>query len=73
MARLPSDGFLIQHIGDNVILFEDHTEREIVKFDPTSPPAIMEALKTIETSELSADDKRMAIFWSGYFFAHATL
>lgn len=71
MARLPSDDFLIQQIGDNVILFEDGTEREIVRFPVTDRDAIAKAQKTIHDSELSDEDKSFAHFWSGYFYGIA--
>lgn len=71
MARLPSEQFLIQHIDGQVILFEDMTEREIIKFDPTDPDATSRAQKVIFDSELSDEDKCFAHFWSGYFYAHA--
>lgn len=72
MARLPSSQFLIQMIGnDTVLLFEDGTEREIVKFNPQNGDETAQAQKTIHDSELSDEDKTFAHFWSGYFYAHA--
>lgn len=71
MARLPSEQFLIQHIGEQVILFEDMTEREIVKFDPTDSDAVARAQRIIFDSELGDEDKCFAHFWSGYFYAYA--
>lgn len=73
MARLPSEMYLIQQIGDNVILFEDHTERQIVKFDPSDTDAAAQAQQVIhDNPDLSDEDKVFAHFWSGYFYAHAT-
>lgn len=72
MARLPSERYLIQQIGEEVILFEDGSEREIVRFNPSDPNAAAKAQKTIYDSELSDEDKSFAHFWSGYFYAHAT-
>lgn len=71
MARLPSGDFLIQQIGDNVILFEDGTERDIVRFPVTDRDAIAKGQKAIHDSELSSEDKSFAHFWSGYFYAHS--
>lgn len=71
MARLPSDEWLIQQIGDEVILFQDYTEREIGRFDPSDAHDAAQFQKTIYNSELSAEDKSFAHFWCGYFYAHA--
>jgi hypothetical protein len=71
MARLPSDLYLIQQIGNEVILFEDGTEREIVRFNPSDVNAVSFAQREIHISELSDEDKCFAHFWSGYFYAHA--
>jgi hypothetical protein len=74
MARLPSERYLIQQIGGDVILFEEGTEREIVRFDPHGPggaDASAKAQKAIHDSELDDQDKCFAHFWSGYFYAYA--
>lgn len=71
MARLPSQQFLIQHIGPEVVLWEELTEREIVRFDPADADAAAKAQKVIHDSELTEEDKCFAYFWSGYFYAHA--
>ncbi len=71
MARLPSERFLIQQAGGVVILFEDGSEREIVRFDPGNRNATARAQGTINDSELDPEDKAFAHFWSGYFYAHA--
>lgn len=72
MARLPSDEYLIQQIGGQVILFQDGSEREIVRFDPADANACARAQRVIHDSELSDEDKCFAHFWSGYFYAYAT-
>lgn len=73
MARLPSGDYLIQAIGDHdVFVFEDHTERRIAYFDVTNHIQLVDGLTAIDASELSDPDKRFALFWSGYFYAHAT-
>ena len=69
MARLPSERFLIQQIDGKVVLFEEHTEREIVRFDPSDADATAKAQKVIHDSELSPEDQSFAHFWSGYFYA----
>jgi hypothetical protein len=74
MARLPSERFLIQQIGAQVVLFEEGTEREIVRFDPRDPESAFLAQRAIaDSGSLTAEDKRLAHFWSGYFYAHAAL
>ena len=70
MARLPSEQYLMQQIGGKVILFEDFTEREVVRFDPSDGIAAANALDAIQRSELSDEDKCYACFWVGYFHAY---
>jgi hypothetical protein len=67
MARLPSELYLMQQIGGAVVLFEDYTEREIVRFDPGDAGAAYAALVAIRDSDLSGEDKCFAYFWAGYF------
>lgn len=69
MALLPSERWLIQSIGGEVILFEQSTEYEIVRFDPGDSNAVAKAQFTIHGSELDEQDKCFAHFWSGYFYA----
>lgn len=71
MARLPSEMFLIQQIGPDVVLFEEGTEREIVRFNPADHDAAAKAQGVIYESGLSDEDKSFAHFWSGYFYANA--
>lgn len=73
MARLPSEKYLIQQINGEVILFRDHTEEEIVRFDPSDDNATCFAQRDIAASILSDEDKCFAHFWSGYFHAYASL
>jgi hypothetical protein len=73
MARLPGDRWLIQQIGSQVILFREHTEEEIVRFDPSDANAAARAQGIINSSDLlNEEEKCFAHFWSGYFYAHAT-
>jgi hypothetical protein len=72
MARLPSEMFLIQQIGSEVILFEEFTEHEIVRFDPGGSIAAASALEVIIAApELGGEDKAFACFWAGYFHFYA--
>jgi hypothetical protein len=68
MARLPSERFLIQQIGGEVVLFEEGTERELVRYSVSDKNATAQAQKAIYDSELSDEDKCFAHFWSGYFY-----
>jgi hypothetical protein len=61
----------MQQIGGQVILFEDYTERQIVRFDPSSPDTVKPAQDIIDASELNDEDKVFAHFWAGYFAAYA--
>ena len=71
MARLPGDRFLIQQIDGQVVLFEDGTEREIIRFIPGDPISVMSAQSEIHFNEdLNPEEKSFAHFWSGYFYAH---
>jgi RecB family endonuclease NucS len=73
MARLPSERYVIQQIDGSVVLFEDGTEREIVRFDPDDKNATAQAQGVIHyNEEMSDEDKTFAHFWSGYFHAHAS-
>jgi hypothetical protein len=78
VARLPSERYLIQQIGGEVILFEEGTEREVIRVPlvqddgvTLNGDGIAQAQKVIHDSELSDEDKSMAHFWCGYFWAHA--
>ena len=74
MAQLPPDGtYLVQQIGDRVILFHRHTEVEIVSAQADDGDAMARAQAAIHKSpELDVEQKSMAHFWFGYFYAHAT-
>lgn len=67
MARLPSETWLIQQIDGEVILFQEGSEIEVVRFNPRDGVATAVAQKIIYDSELSDEDKCFAHFWSGYF------
>lgn len=69
MARLPSKEYLIQQIDGMVVLYREHTEEEIVRFDPSDNDATAKAQKVIYDSKLTDEDKCFAHFWSGYFHA----
>lgn len=71
MARLPSNDYLIQRIGEYVILFQDGTEEEVVRFDPSQGQEVLEALTGIDRSQLERQDKIHATLWCGYFYALA--
>ncbi len=73
MARLPGrDDWLIQQIGGDVVLYQRGSEVEIVRFNPAEPESFGPAQQVIHESRLTDEQKSMAHFWSGYFYAHAT-
>jgi hypothetical protein len=74
MAQLPPDGdWLMQQIGDEVILFHRYTEEEIVRFVAGDANAAATAQLTIHQDDrLDQEQKTFAHFWSGYFYAHAS-
>lgn len=74
MAQLPPDGeWLVQQIGGDVILFHRHTEMEIVRAPADNADLMVRAQATIyKAPQLNAEQKSMAHFWFGYFYAHAT-
>jgi len=75
VAQLPPDGqWLVQQIGGEVILFERDTEEEIASWVPGDPNSFGPALKVIwETDRLDVEQKAMAAFWAGYFYAYAKM
>lgn len=74
MAQLPGERHLIQQIGGQVILFERYTEQEILRFDPSDANAAAKVQLVIHASSyLNNEEKCFAHFWSGYFYAHATM
>ncbi len=73
MARLANGEWLMQQIGGQVILFHEHTEEEILRFDPADANAAAQSQEIIHRDErLGPEEKCFAHFWSGYFYAHAT-
>ncbi|HEY5787682.1 MAG TPA: hypothetical protein VIT65_23200 [Microlunatus sp.] len=75
MAQLPPDGeWLVQQIGDQVVVFQRYTEEEVVRFPARDGRlAAMAQMVIYDSDRLTAEQKSMAHFWSGYFYAHATL
>lgn len=73
MAQLPPDGrWLVQQVDGTVMLFERDTEYEIARWNAGDQNSIGPALKLIaEAPELDLEQKSMATFWAGYFYAHA--
>jgi hypothetical protein len=74
MAQLPPDGdWLVQQIGHEVVVFRRYTEEEIVRFPAHDAKLAAMAQQVIyDSDQLNAEQKSMAHFWSGYFYAHAT-
>jgi hypothetical protein len=74
MARLSADGnWLIQQIDGSVVVFHEHTEEEIVRFEPQFADEAAKAQKVIyDAPQLTDQEKCFAHFWSGYFYAHTS-
>lgn len=70
MAQLPPDGtWLLQQIGDDVVLFHRHTEEELVRYPVLDADATAKAQKVIhQLNELDEEQASMAHFWCGYFY-----
>lgn len=71
MARLPSDRYLMQDIGGKVMLFEDGTERELMRCDPGDQDDVVRARAAIDDAGLGDEDRTFAHFWLGYFARYA--
>lgn len=73
MAQLPPDGeWLVQQVEGKVYLFQRYTEFEVASWDAGDQDSIGPALKVINDSKLLNDEqKSLAAFWAGYFYAHA--
>ena len=71
MAVLPGETWLVQQVGDEVILFHRDTEDEIVRFVASDGNAAARAQGVIANSaHLTPEQKSFAHFWCGYFYAH---
>src|SRR4026207_736629 len=75
MAQLPPDGqWLVQQVGGEVSLFERYTEDEIARWKASDMNEIGSSLEVIAHNErLTEEQKSLATFWAGYFYAHAKL
>lgn len=73
MAGLPPDGeWLVQQNDGMVTIFNQYTQEEIFKGDPSNAHAFSIAQKVIhELPQLNTEQKCFAHFWCGYFYAHA--
>jgi hypothetical protein len=60
MARLPGERYLIQQADGGVTLFEDFTERVIVRFDPADGNSVAQALETIRGSGAASPTLRQS-------------
>lgn len=73
MAQIGENWLIQQHSGV-VTLFHRYTEEEIVRFDPSDAKDCAIAQERIAHSDkLNDEEKCFAHFWSGYFYAHATM
>lgn len=70
MARLPNGDWLVQLIGNEVIVFKEGSEEEVVRYDNRTPDAVAVAQKVIyDSALLTPEQKCFAHFWCGYFHA----
>jgi len=70
MVRLPGGEWLIQTIGEDVVIFRQYTEEELVRFPMNDANRAAQAQKVIFDSNLLTDEQKcFAHFWSGYFLA----
>jgi hypothetical protein len=73
MARLVGGEWLMQQIDNDIVLFHEGDEEEIVRYNWLDPDATTKAQKTIHDSTLLTDEEKcFAHFWSGYFYSWAT-
>lgn len=79
MARLPSGNYLVQQSDGHVVVFEDVTEREVLRFPVLGADGqpdgngFARAQKVIyDDPWMTDEDKCFAHFWCGYFWAHAS-
>lgn len=73
MAQLPPDGeWLIQQVGDEVVLFHRYTELELVRFSVRDHDEVAKAQGIIaHLAQLNVEQRSFAHFWSGYFYGCA--
>lgn len=73
MAQLPPDGeYLIQQNDGMVTLFNQYTDEELIRFDPSNQDSTAKIQGDIaQLKQLSIEQKAFAHFWSGYFYAHS--
>jgi len=74
MAQLPPDGEILVQQNDGVVtIFNQFTQEEFVRFDPSDADAAARAQAAIhQHADLTDEQKCFAHFWSGYFYAHAS-
>jgi hypothetical protein len=73
MAQLPPDGeWLVQLIGEQVVVFRQYTEEEVVRYNVYDDDAMSVAQEVIHNTDLLTDEqKSFAHFWCGYFYARS--
>lgn len=71
MAQLPPDGeWLVQLVGNDVIVLHRYSEEEIVHYDNTDADATAKAQYLLHLDDrLTTEQKTFAHFWCGYFHA----
>jgi hypothetical protein len=73
MARLPDEKHLVQMINNQIVVFNEGTGEELVRYDASDLDAVAQAQKAIhDHPDLDDESKCFAHFWSGYFYAHGS-
>lgn len=72
MAGLPPDGrYLVQKMGQAIVIIETGTEEVLVSWTATDPGATARAQHDIHLHpDLTPEQKCFAHFWAGYFHAY---
>lgn len=72
MAQLPNSNLLIQQNYGIVSIFDRYSQEVYFHFNPANADETARTMAEIwHDGRMSDEDKCFAIFWSGYFYAHA--
>lgn len=75
MAGLPPDGRILIQQNDGIVsIFDQHSQEIYLSFDPSDVAQVPIMMGIIWHDERLTEEQRcFAIFWSGYFRAHASM
>ena len=73
MAQLPPDGQILIQQNDGIVsIFDQYSQEVFHEFNPSEANETSITMGKIWHDEKLTDEQRcFAIFWSGYFYAHA--